>query len=156
MSKRTIRLQPSSGKFLQTSVDGRTINIFLVDPKTNIQGTEVNYDDAIRILAFKNPVAIPVPIKGKDGKYIRQLNDEDLAAIEDIKNNGYKESTAIVSSDNSALETVVASQNDVIKAQMDFMTQMKKDMDALKAEVKGMNDSKPAAKTSKSKAKTGK
>ena len=97
MSKRTIRLQPSSGKFLQTSVDGRTINIFLVDPKTNIQGTEVNYDDAIRILAFKNPVAIPVPIKGKDGKYIRQLNDEDLAAIEDIKNNGYKESTAIVS-----------------------------------------------------------
>ena len=61
MSKRTIRLQPSSGKFLQTSLDGRIINIFLVDPKTNVQGTEVNYDDAIRILAFKNPVAIPVP-----------------------------------------------------------------------------------------------
>ena len=150
MSKRTIRLQPSSGKFLQTTLDGRIINIFLVDPKTNIQGTEVNYDDAIRILAFKNPVAIPVPVKGKDGKYIKQLTDEDLAAIEDIKNNGYKETTAIVSSDNSALENVVASQNEVIKSQMDFMTQMKKEMDELKSEVKKMNSkSEPKAKKGK-------
>jgi len=139
MSKRTIRLQPSSGKFLQTSLDGRIINIFLVDPKTNVQGTEVNYDDAIRILAFKNPVAIPVPVKGRDGKYIKQLTDEDIAAIEEIRNNGYKETTAIVSSDNSALENVVASQNEVIKSQMDFMTQMKKEMDELKSEVKKMN-----------------
>lgn len=150
MSKRTIRLQPSSGKFLQTSLDGRIINIFLVDPKTNVQGTEVNYDDAIRILAFKNPVAIPVPIKGKDGKYIKQLTSEDIAKIEEIKNNGYKESTAIVSSDNSALENVVASQNEVIKSQMDFMTQMKKEMDELKSEVKKMNSkSGPKAKKEK-------
>lgn len=152
MSKRTIRLQPSSGKFLQTSLDGRIINIFLVDPKTNIQGTEVNYDDAIRILAFKNPVAIPVPVKGKDGKYIKQLTSEDIAKIEEIKNNGYKETTAIVSSDNSALENVVASQNEVIKSQMDFMTQMKKEMDELKSEVKKMNsksESKAKAKKEK-------
>lgn len=150
MSKRTIRLQPSSGKFLQTSLDGRIINIFLVDPKTNVQGTEVNYDDAIRILAFKNPVAIPVPIKGKDGKYVKQLTFEDIAAIEEIRNNGYKESTAIVSSDNSALETVVASQNEVIKSQMDFMTQMKKEMDELKSEVKKMGG-KSETKTKKAK-----
>lgn len=150
MSKRTIRLQPSSGKFLQTSLDGRIINIFLVDPKTNVQGTEVNYDDAIRILAFKNPVAIPVPVKGKDNKYIRQLTDEDIAKIEEIKNSGYKESTAIVSSDNSALENVVASQNEVIKSQMDFMTQMKKEMDELKSEVKKMN-SKSKSKDKKEK-----
>ena len=150
MSKRTIRLQPSSGKFLQTSLDGRIINIFLVDPKTNVQGTEVNYDDAIRILAFKNPVAIPVPLKGKDGKYIKQLTSEDIAKIEEIKNNGYKESTAIVSSDNSALEVVVASQNEVIKSQMDFMAQMKKEMDELKSEVKKMN-SKSESKTKKEK-----
>ena len=150
MSKRTIRLQPSSGKFLQTSLDGRIINIFLVDPKTNVQGTEVNYDDAIRILAFKNPVAIPVPLKGKDGKYIKQLTSEDIAKIEEIKNNGYKESTAIVSSDNSALEVVVASQNEVIKSQMDFMAQMKKEMDELKSEVKKMNSkSEPKAKKEK-------
>ena len=139
MSKRTIRLQPIQGKFLQTTLDGRNINIFLVDPATNIQGTEVNYDDAIRILAFKNPVAIPVPLKGKDGKYIKQLDAEDLANIEDIRNNGYKEATAVVSSDNSALENVVASQNEVIKSQMDFMSQMKKEMDELKSEVKKMN-----------------
>ena len=150
MSKRTIRLQPSSGKFLQTSLDGRIINIFLVDPKTNIQGTDVNYDDAIRILAFKNPVAIPVPLKGKDGKYIKQLTSEDIAKIEEIKNNGYKESTAIVSSDNSALEVVVASQNEVIKSQMDFMAQMKKEMDELKSEVKKMNG-KSESKTKKEK-----
>lgn len=150
MSKRTIRLQPSSGKFLQTTLDGRIINIFLVDPKTNVQGTEVNYDDAIRILAFKNPVAIPVPVKGKDGKYIRQLTSEDIAKIEEVKNNGYKESTAIVSSDNSALENVVASQNEVIKSQMDFMAQMKKEMDELKSEVKKMN-SKSESKAKKEK-----
>lgn len=152
MSKRTIRLQPSSGKFLQTSLDGRIINIFLVDPVTNVQGTEVNYDDAIRILAFKNPVAIPVPIKGREGKYVKQLTDEDIAAIEDIRNNGYKETTAIVSSDNSALENVVASQNEVIKSQMDFMAQMKKEMDELKSEVKKMNSkSEPKAKAKKEK-----
>ena len=78
MSKRTIRLQPSSGKFLQTSLDGRIINIFLVDPKTNVQGTEVNYDDAIRILAFKNPVAIPVPVKGKTESTLSSLQTKTL------------------------------------------------------------------------------
>ena len=155
MSKRTIRLQPSTGKFLQTSLDGRIINIFLVDPRTNIQGTEVNYDDAIRILAFKNPVAIPVPVKGKDGKFIKQLTAEDIEKIEDIKNNGYKESTAIVSSDNSSLEKVVESQNETIKMQMEFMAQMKKDMDSLRDEVKTMNKNseKAAAKRTSKKDK---
>ena len=150
MSKRTLRLQPSTGKFLQTSLDGRIINIYLVDPRTNIQGTEVNYDDAIRILAFKNPVAIPVPVKGKDGKFIKQLTAEDIAKIDDIRNNGYKEATAIVSSDNSSLEKVVESQNETIRMQMEFMAQMKKDMDSLKSEVQKMN-TKSAAQEKKTK-----
>lgn len=132
---RTLRLQPATGKFLQTSLDGRLINIWLVDPKTNIQGTEVNYEDAIRILAFRHPVANVTPIKGSNGKYIQQLTNEDKARIEKIKEEGYKETTAIVSSDNSALEKVVEQQNEVIKAQMDFMTQMKKDMDSMKSEI---------------------
>ena len=133
--EKTIRLQPSTGKFLQTSLDGRNINIWLVDPKTNQQGTDVPRKDALRILAFKHPVATITPVKGKDGKFINVLTDEDIAEIENLKRDGWKEAVVTTSPDNSALEKVVEQQSEVIKTQMDFMTQMKKQMDEMQAQI---------------------
>lgn len=141
--EKTIRLQPATGKFLQTSLDGQNINIWLVDPKTNQQGTDVPYKDAIRILAFKHPVATVTPVKGKDGKFINMLTDEDRAAIEQIKREGWKEAVTTTSSDNSALEKVVEQQSEVIKTQMDFMTQMKTQMDDMQKQIAKLT-SKPA------------
>lgn len=144
--EKTIRLQPATGKFLQTSLDGQNINIWLVDPKTNQQGTDIPYKDAIRILAFKHPVATVTPIKGKDGKFINVLTDEDKAAIEKVKQEGWKEAVTTTSSDNSALEKVVEQQNEIIKSQMDFMTQMKKQMDDMQKEMKALSKPAKAAK----------
>ena len=144
--EKTIRLQPATGKFLQTSLDGQNINIWLVDPKTNQQGTDIPYKDAIRILAFKHPVATVTPIKGKDGKFINVLTDEDKAAIKKVKQEGWKEAVTTTSSDNSALEKVVEQQNEIIKSQMDFMTQMKKQMDDMQKEMKALSKHAKAAK----------
>jgi len=146
--EKTIRLQPSTGKFLQTSLDGRTINIWLVDPKTNQQGTDVAYKDAVRILAFKHPVATVTPIKGEDGKFIEILTDEDKAEIEKIKKEGWKEAVSTVAPDTASLAGVVQQQNEVIKTQMEFMTEMQKQMNAMQAELKTLNkgSAKPKAK----------
>ena len=127
-------------------MDGQNINIWLVDPKTNQQGTDIPYKDAIRILAFKHPVATVTPIKGKDGKFINVLTDEDKAAIKKVKQEGWKEAVTTTSSDNSALEKVVEQQNEIIKSQMDFMTQMKKQMDDMQKEMKALSKHAKAAK----------
>ena len=136
MAKRMIRLQPVKGKFLQTKVNNREINIWLVDPKTNQQGTEVAYDDAIAILAFPHPVATPALIKGKDGKYIQQLTAEDKATIQELKENPGVSSVPESKSNNSELTELVKAQGELLKAQAELMKSMKSEIDDLKKEKK--------------------
>ena len=132
---RTIRLQPIQGKFLQTSVNGKNIDIFLVDPrKDNQQGTDVDYEDALRILAFKHPVAIPAQIKGKDGKFIQQLTDEDKAKIEQYK---HEVPNLIGASSNSDTVTkLVETQSELLKAQGEMLATMKAEIEELKKKKK--------------------
>ena len=134
MAQRTIRLQPIQGKFLQTRVNNRDVNIWLVDPKTNQQGTEIPYDDAIAILGFRHAVATVALIKGKDGKYIQQLTDEDKAKIQEIKDNPGISSipTDTPSSDNSALTELVKTQGKLLETQGELLQSMKKEIDDLK------------------------
>jgi len=134
MAGRTIRLQPISGKFLQTDVRGKQINIWLVDPNTNQQGTEVNYDDAIAILAFNHPVATLAAIKGKNGKFIQQLTEEDKKKIQELKEEGLNAVNASVStsSDNSNLEELVKAQSKLLETQGQLITQMKSEIDEIK------------------------
>ena len=136
MAKRTIRLQPIRGKFLQTRANNRDINIWLVDPKTNQQGTEVPYDDAIAILAFPHPVATVAQIKGKDGKYIQQLTAEDKAAIQNIKDNPGVSSVPESTSNNPELTELVKTQGKLLEAQAELMKSMKSEIDELKKEKK--------------------
>lgn len=133
MTNRKIRLQPIQGKFLQTRVNNHDINIWLVDPKTNQQGTEVDYDDAIAILAFRHPVATVAQIKGKDGKYINQLTDDDKAAIQELKNHPTAEPIGSAKSeDNSTLTELVKTQGELLKSQAELMKSMKAEIDDLK------------------------
>ena len=130
MTNRKIRLQPIQGKFLQTRVNNHDINIWLVDPKTNQQGTEVDSDDAIAILAFRHPVATVAQIKGKDGEYIKQLTDDDMAAIQELKNHPTAE--PIKSEDDSTLTELVKTQGELLKSQAELMKSMKAEIDDLK------------------------
>lgn len=150
MAKRTIRLQPIRGKFLQTRANNRDINIWLVDPKTNQQGTEVPYDDAIAILAYPHPVATPAQIVGKDGKYIQQLTEEDKAKIQELKDNPGISSipTAAPSSDNSTLIELVKTQGQLLEAQTQLLQSMKKEVDELKKD-KGKASAKAAKEEKK-------
>lgn len=133
MENRKIRLQPIQGKFLQTRVNNHDINIWLVDPKTNQQGSEVDRDDAIAILAFRHPVATVAQIKGKDGKYIKQLTDDDMAAIQELKNHPIAEPVGSVKSeDNSTLTELVKTQGELLKSQAELMKSMKAEIDDLK------------------------
>lgn len=134
---RTIRLQPISGKFLQTDVRGKQINIWLVDPKTNQQGTEVGYEDAIAILAFNHPVATLAAIKGKDGKFINQLTDEDKEKIAKLKEEGLNStntSMAAPSPNNGNLEELVKAQSKLLETQGELIKQMKSEIDGIKKE----------------------
>lgn len=135
---RTIRLQPIEGKFLQTTVNNHNVNVWLVDPKTNQQGTEVPYNDAIAILAFRHPVATTAQIKGKDGKYIQQLTDEDKEEIKKLKESyGMQIPVAETSnSSDSALAELVKTQGKLLESQSELMKSMKAEIDELKKEKK--------------------
>lgn len=126
---KTLRLQPSEGKFLQTSVNGKQINIWLVNPADMQQGTEVDYDDALRILAFRHPVAVLTPIKGKDGKYIEVLTDEDKKKIQEYKDNPLSANNPSV---DGNLQSLIEAQGMLLKSQQELMAQMRAEIDALK------------------------
>lgn len=133
MENRKIRLQPIQGKFLQTRVNNHDVNVWLVDPKTNQQGTEVDRDDAIAILAFRHPVATVAQIKGKDGKYIKQLTNEDMEAIQELKNHPTAAPIESSSSkDDSNLVELVKTQGKLLESQAELMKTMKAEIDDLK------------------------
>ena len=131
---KTIRLQPIQGKFLQCTVNNKLVSIWLVDPDTNEQGTEVNYNDAIQILAFRHPVATPTPIKDEDGKLISPLTDEDREKIAAIRNGEVNEVEEKAGND---LKALVETQTKLLNAQAELIENMKKDIDELKGEKKG-------------------
>ena len=80
--KESLLLQPIRGKFVQSSINGKIVRVWLVNPDTNQQGTEIPYDDAIALLALRHPVVCMAQIKGKDGKYCNKLDEEDMKAVE--------------------------------------------------------------------------
>lgn len=80
--KESLLLQPIRGKFVQSNINGKIVRVWLVNPDTNQQGTEIPYDDAIALLALRHPVVCMAQIKGKDGKYCNKLDEEDMKAVE--------------------------------------------------------------------------
>jgi len=132
MAKRMIKLQPTTGKFLQTTVNGRTVNVFLVDPKTNTDGTDVPYEDAMKILAYRIPVAKVAQIKDKKtGKYVEQLTDEDRAYIAKLREEGV--SSVATAADESSVKSLIETQTELLKTQAKMMEKMQAEIDALKS-----------------------
>ena len=124
LKPKTLRIQPIAGKFLSATARGKIINVWLVDPHTNEQGTSVAYDDAIHLLTAKHPVVCLVQVKGEDGKYIRQISEEEenrIAEIREAAAAGYSLPEAEVSvevpTDNKTLQALVSTQAALLQTQ---------------------------------------
>jgi len=120
MAKETLLLQPIRGKYCQSNINGKTVRVWLVDPDTNKQGTEIPYLDAISILALPHPVVCMAQIKDKDGKYCNVLDDEDKKAIEAKKHEymfGKDTSSPSNSSNEDVLKKLVETQSQLIENQ---------------------------------------
>lgn len=120
MSKETLLLQPVRGKFVQSTINGRIVRVWLVNPDTNEQGTEIPYNDAIAMLALRHPVVCMAQIKGKDGKYCNLLDEDDKKAVEAKKKEyeqGIVNMPVAAPSNNSALEKLVETQAKLIESQ---------------------------------------
>ena len=127
VKKKTLLLQPIQGKFVQSIIQGRIVRVWLVDPETNQMGTEVEYSDAINVLSLPHPVVCLAQVKGKDGKYIEQLDADDKKLIEERKAefaSGQLSPNQSGSGDNSALQKLVETQAKLIDAQADQLKSM--------------------------------
>ena len=144
---RTIRIQPISGKFTQYTSHGNTISIWLVDPDTKEQGTEVSYDDAIELLSLRHPLFCEAQVKGKDGKFIKQLTEDDWKVIREKKESNLKTVTentlhptnaVAPTSSDPAMAKLIETQSKLIetqaaqlKAMQNSFTEMQKNMEKL-------------------------
>ena len=157
MAAKTIRVQPISGKFCQVTSHGNTIRIWLVDPDTNQQGTEVSYEDAIELLSLRHPVVCEAQIKGKDGKFIKQLTEDDWKIINEKKQHNLtlKSQNTLHpvgeevkgNTNNSALEKLVETQAKLIENQskqletmQNSFAEMQKNMEKLMKKNKNKDD----------------
>ena len=156
MSKKTLLLQPVQGKFVQAIIHGKTSRIWLVNPDTNEQGTEVPYEEGIRLLSLPRPVVCPAQVKGKDGAFIKQLDKEDYVYIEQKKQEyllGEQSVPTQSNPDNKVLEKLVETQSELIKTQgeqlklmQDSFAEMKKQMDELSKNSSKKSNEKPTSK----------
>lgn len=143
---KTIRIQPIEGKFTQYTSHGNTISIWLVDPDTKLQGTEVSYEDAIELLSLRHPLFCEAQVKGKDGKFIKQLTDEDWNIIRERKEKNLKTvnentlhpTTSAPAANDPAMAKLVETQSKLIesqaaqlKAMQDSFAEMQKNMEKL-------------------------
>lgn len=128
---RMIRLQPISGKYVSVTSHGQKVRIWLVPPGTKEQGTEVTYEDAIELLSLRHPVVCEAQIKGKDGKFIKQLTAEDWEKINEKKNSIAQIAEVNTlhpekSEDNGAVTELVKTQAKLIDAQAKQLETMQK------------------------------
>lgn len=143
---KTIRIQPIESKFTQYTSHGNTISIWLVDPDTKLQGTEVSYEDAIELLSLRHPLFCEAQVKGKDGKFIKQLTDEDWNIIRERKEKNLKTvnentlhpATSAPAVNDSVMAKLVETQSKLIegqaaqlKAMQDSFAEMQKNMEKL-------------------------
>lgn len=137
MANRTVRVQPISGKFVLAVSNGRQIRIWLVDPATMRQGTEVSYEDALTLLSMRHPVVCLSQEKGKDGKFIEQFTKEDWDkvhkmhddAMNQIAGNTLQEPQ--ISKPDENLTKLVEAQAKLIENQNKQLEQMTKDFTAM-------------------------
>lgn len=142
--RKTLRVQPIAGKFVSATMGSKTINVWLVDPETNEQGTEIPYNDAIELLTLRHPLVCLVQVKDKDGKYVKQLTDEELDEIQEIAQAhamGVASAPAVpveVGADVSTLQALVSTQAALIKSQASQFDDMKSEMEKMRNQMAEM------------------
>lgn len=145
MANRTVRVQPISGKFVSCTSNGKIIRIWLVDPKTNQQGTEVSYEDALTLLAMRHPVVCLSQEKDKKtGKYIEQFTEDDWKKVREMHDEALNQisgntlqpsANTAPSGDTKALEDLVKTQAKLIEAQAKQLEMMSKNFEKMEKNV---------------------
>ena len=141
MANRTVRVQPISGKFVLAVSNGRQIRIWLVDPATMRQGTEVSYEDALTLLSMRHPVVCLSQEKGKDGKFIEQFTKEDWDKVHKMHDDAMNQIAANtlqepqISKPDENLTKLVEAQAKLIETQNKQLEQMTKDFAAMQKNV---------------------
>lgn len=146
MANRTVRVQPISGKFVSCTSNGKIIRIWLVDPKTNQQGTEVSYEDALTLLAMRHPVVCLSQEKDKKtGKYIEQFTEDDWKKVREMHDEALNQismntlqpsaNATAPSGDTKALEDLVKTQAKLIEAQAKQLEMMSKNFEKMEKNV---------------------
>ena len=141
MANRTVRVQPISGKFVLAVSNGRQIRIWLVDPATMRQGTEVSYEDALTLLSMRHPVVCLSQEKGKDGKFIEQFTKEDWDKVHKMHDEALNQFAANtlqepqISKPDENLTKLVEAQAKLIETQNKQLEQMTKDFAAMQKNV---------------------
>lgn len=130
--KKTLLLQPIRGKFVQSNINGKIVRVWLVDPDTNQQGTEIPYADAIAVLALPHPVVCMAQIKDKTGKYCNLLDDDDKEILQQKRDEYFYGVQNVVSetpslSDSSSLAQLVETQAELIKSQKKQLEKMQEE-----------------------------
>ncbi len=137
MANRTVRVQPISGKFVLAVSNGRQIRIWLVDPATMRQGTEVSYEDALTLLSMRHPVVCLSQEKGKDGKFIEQFTKEDWDKVQKMHDDAMNQIASNtlqepqISKPDENLTKLVETQAKLIETQNKQLEQMTKDFAAM-------------------------
>jgi len=132
--KETLLIQPNRGKFVQSSLNGKIVRVWLVDPDTNQQGTEIPYDDAIAMLALPHSVVCMAQVKDKNGKYCNKLDKEDMEAIEK-KRKEYAQGMLVQQTtsngDSEPLKMLIETQAKLIENQTKQLEEMTKKFEKL-------------------------
>lgn len=140
-----LKLQPTKGKYIKISCNGKTYEIFKVDPRTTEFGTRIARPEAILLIeSYPNLVTLVQQVK--DGKLVKQITDEEIAQIQqnqlDRKLGMAVETTTVSetksSGSDAALLKLVESQSKMIedqaKAIAALQDQMKKITKTTKSE----------------------
>lgn len=134
MTEEFVRLQPSEGKYLSATVDGRAYDIYLVDPETGTQGTLVPRKVAIVLMASRHPIVTTVP-EIKDGKFVSVFTKEERELIAEIRKNPTISLKKHEQETNATLEALVLTQANQMKAMQDEIAELKKSKKTSKKDV---------------------
>lgn len=135
-----LKLQPAKGKYLKLTSNGKTYEIFKVDPRTNEFGTRIGRQEAILLLEnFPNLISLVQQVK--DGKIVSQISKQEIAEIRQNQFNrqlGLKTTATAPAGDGKAydaeiseLKGLLAQQSELIKSQAEAIESLKGQIEAM-------------------------
>lgn len=149
----TIRLIPLFGKYASVDYDGKTYEIWKVNPTDNQAGTPIAHAIAISLLKL-TPQAVTVLPLIKDGKAVAQLSDTEVKAIADahanapsVLQNRVAADEPVKATDTSALSALITQQSKTLEEAMKTIQSQNEKITSLSETVSALQASASATAT---------